>query len=44
MAEYCVICSECEAENKNWEDKDGTYWFTCVKCGTDNEQVYAGWK
>jgi len=46
MSERVVICQadDCEAENKDWDDRDGTYWFTCTKCGYDNEVVYAGWK
>jgi hypothetical protein len=42
MAKYVVICEAegCEAENEDWEDKNGTYWFTCSTCGWDNEVVY----
>lgn len=40
MAERVIICSSCESENKDWDDKDGTHWFTCTKCGINNEQVY----
>ena len=46
MASYVVLCENenCEAENSRYEDKNGTYWFTCRECGWDNEVVYAGWK
>lgn len=30
----------CGAENDEWEDYNGTYWFTCKECGADNEVVY----
>lgn len=30
----------CGAENREWEDYNGTYWFTCQECGADNEVVY----
>lgn len=41
MAKYVVICEadECETENEDYEYRNGTYWFTCVKCGFDNEVV-----
>lgn len=46
MAKYVVLCEAegCEAENEDYEDTAGTYWFTCVECGHDNEVVYAHWK
>jgi hypothetical protein len=42
MATTVVLCEaeNCEAENSKYEDSNGTYWFTCVKCGYDNEVVY----
>jgi hypothetical protein len=45
MAKYVVICEAegCEAENEDYEYKHGTYWFTCVKCGYDNEVVENFW-
>jgi hypothetical protein len=45
MATMIVRCQsdECEAENYDWEDKDGTFWFKCVECGMDNEVVYKWW-
>jgi hypothetical protein len=30
----------CGAENREWEDRNNTFWFTCVECGADNEVVY----
>ena len=41
-----VICTYdgCEAENEDYENYNGTYWFRCYKCGWDNEVVYAPWK
>ena len=41
MAKYVVLCEAegCETENEDYEYKHGTYWFTCVKCGYDNEVV-----
>jgi hypothetical protein len=46
MSKYVVICQvdECEAENLDWEDNNGTYWFTCLTCGYDNEVVHSPWK
>lgn len=40
-----VMCEaeNCETENEDYEDYNNTYWFTCVKCGWDNEVVYEGW-
>lgn len=45
MSSYVVMCEAegCETENEDYEDSNGTYWFTCVKCGWDNEVVYEGW-
>lgn len=42
MGKYVVLCEAegCEAENEDWEDSNGTYWFTCSACGYDNEVVY----
>ena len=47
MSKYVVLCEAmpegdvvCEAENEEWEDRDGTYWFTCTTCGCWNEVVY----
>ena len=47
MAKYVVLCEAmpegdviCEAENEEWEDRNGTYWFTCTTCGCWNEVVY----
>ena len=47
MAKYVVLCEAmpegddvCGAENEEWEDYNGTYWFTCTTCGYDNEVVY----
>lgn len=46
MAKYVVLCEAmpegdviCEAENEDYEYKNGTYWFTCHECGCDNEVV-----
>ena len=41
MAKYVVLCEaeNCEAENEDYEYKNGTYWFTCHECGWDNEVV-----
>ena len=46
MASYVVLCEteNCEAENSNYEYKNGTYWFTCHECGWDNEVVEDGSK
>ena len=46
MSKYVVICEaeNCEAENEDWEDSNGTYWFTCSTCGYDNEVVHSPWK
>jgi hypothetical protein len=46
MSKYVVICQAdgCEAENTDWEDSDGTYWFDCINCGMSNEVVYDGSK
>lgn len=46
MSKYVVICQvdECEAENLDWEDSNGTYWFTCSTCGYNNEVVHSPWK
>jgi hypothetical protein len=47
MAKYVVLCEAygandyiCGAENEEWEDRNNTFWFTCVECGADNEVVY----
>lgn len=41
-----VICEYdgCEAENEDYENYNGTYWFRCHKCGWDNEVVHSPWK
>jgi hypothetical protein len=46
MSKYVVICEAegCEAENTEWEDSNGTYWFACTTCGMNNEVVYDGSK
>ena len=46
MSSHVVLCEydDCEAENEDYEDSAGTYWFKCWKCGWDNEVVYAPWK
>ena len=47
MAKYVVLCEAygandyiCGAENREWEDRNNTFWFTCVECGADNEVVH----
>jgi hypothetical protein len=40
--EGMVVCDAEWDENEDWEDKNGTYWFTCSTCGYDNEVVYDG--
>ena len=36
---------DCGAEYEgDAEDSHDTYWFTCTKCGSDNEQVKSPWK
>jgi hypothetical protein len=47
MSKYVVLCEAygandyiCGAENEEWEDRNNTFWFTCVECGADNEVVY----
>jgi hypothetical protein len=46
MATHVVMCQACETENAEYEDRDGTYWFTCVNknCEYDNEVVHSPWK
>ena len=42
MSKYVVICEaeDCEAENEDYQDDGGTYWFVCSTCGWPNEVVY----
>lgn len=45
MAQYEITCEAegCEADNKDYEYKDGTFWFVCHKCGYENEVVERWW-
>ena len=46
MSKYVVLCEadDCDTENEDYVYTRGTYWFTCHKCGYDNEVVQEGWK